>query len=124
MNLKPLLLLVPGLLLLGCSQNSVKNAESSAVSGVDVVELAADEFVISIMRNEPPMKFENRRLRVQAEQLCPTGYSYVLRQAHRNGEMAIHHAQCAAGADCSHELSWHIRCGHVPREPFRFFGRT
>lgn len=125
MKLKHLLLLVPGLAVLSaCSQTPVSDEAVSLQSGVEVSALAEDEFMLSIMRNEPPMKFENRRLRLQAEQLCPTGYSYVLRQAHRDGELAIHHAQCAVGADCSHKLTWHIRCGHIPREPFRFFGRT
>ncbi|WP_044406254.1 hypothetical protein [Thiomicrospira microaerophila] len=120
MNLKTLLLLAPALAVMaGCSQTP-----TTLGTPVSVQTLAEDEFLLSITRNEPPMKFENRRLRAQAEQLCPTGYSYVLRQAHRNGELAVHHAQCSAGGDCSHQLKWHIRCGHVPREPFRFFGRT
>jgi hypothetical protein len=123
MNFKPFYLILPGLLALtGCSQTPTLPAEP--IAGVTIDKLAADEFVLTISRNEPPMAFENRRLRLQSEQLCPTGYSYVLRQAHKHGQLAVHHAECAAGANCSHELRWHIRCGHVPREPFRFFGRT
>lgn len=125
MKFKPYLFILPGLVALtGCSQTPVSDSEVATGAAVTVETLAEDEFLLSIIRNEPPVGFENRRLRVHAEQLCPTGYRYVLRQAHQNGQLAVHHAQCAAGANCSHELRWHIRCGHIPREPFRFFGRT
>lgn len=112
MKNKLLLLLLPGLLLLtGCSQ-------------VEVRELAQDEFELSLYRDAPPMSFESRAMRKQAEQLCPTGYRYLLRQAVKQGEFATHHAECAAGKDCGHQLEWRIRCGNVPREPFSLFGRT
>lgn len=115
MKIKHILWLAPGLVLVlsGCAQ-------------VGVIPLSEEnkEYELIQTRSEPPTSFESRALRKKAEDLCPTGYEYLLRYAHKPAEFVGHHAACAVGEDCSYELKWRIRCGDIPREPFSLFGKT
>ena len=96
----------------------------SGCANVQVTDLTGDEYMIEQTRFEPPTSFESRALTSKAEQLCPKGYSYLLRQAYSDHEFAVHHGECATGADCEFKLQWRIRCGNIPREPFSLFGKT
>lgn len=93
-------------------------------ANVEVTKLAEDEFLIEQIRFDPPISYESRALTKKADQLCPIGFSYLLRQAHSEHEFATDHQQCAVGQDCQFTLQWRIRCGNIPREPFSLFGKS
>lgn len=101
--------------LIGCSQVQVQ--ELTTEQGSDEV------YVLSEFRDGPATQFESHSLRQQADVLCPSGYAILSRQALANEPLAMHQADCT-GSSCAHQLTWRIRCGNIPREPFRFFGRT
>lgn len=97
----------------GCSQNA-KQAD---------VEPSFEEHLLTQFYYDAPTSVESRSLDRQARNLCPVGYSFLLRQVVSVDEMAKHQFECAQGKNCGYELQWRIRCGEVPREPFSLFGR-
>lgn len=108
--------------LAGCAQVQVQELTPSAASGSDAEGLQ-ETYRLTQFRDAAPSSFESRALRKQAESLCPNGYKILSRQAFATEMLASHQAECPSGS-CAHQLEWQIRCGNIPREPFRFFGRT
>lgn len=82
-----------------------------------------NEYVLTETYDQAPVSLESRRLSKQAENLCPKGYSFKLRQINAIDELASHQFECAQGKNCGYVLQWHVRCGEVPREPFSIFGK-
>ncbi len=109
------------LTLAGCAQVQVQDITPSTTTTTQ--ETPAGTYRLTQFRDAAPSSFESRALRTQADALCPSGYEVLSRHAFATEVLAAHQAECPSRS-CAHQLEWHIRCGNIPREPFRFFGRT
>ncbi|MDA3806711.1 MAG: hypothetical protein PF440_02260 [Thiomicrorhabdus sp.] len=96
----------------------------SVTGNVQAEKIDDENFKLSELFYEPVNSLDSLALRAKAREVCPKGYTYQSRQAHKAGEFAYTHEQCVGGNGCGYTLEWNIKCEDVPYEPFTLFGKT
>jgi len=95
-----------------------------AINNVEVTKTSDDNFTLTETFNEPVRSLDSWSLRIESRELCPNGYVYVNRFAHKTSEFAYSDNQCESDMSCEYKLQWKIKCQDVPKEPFSLFGKT
>jgi uncharacterized protein YceK len=94
----------------------------SGCAQVTSKQTAEKTFIVSTAVNDSPTDFDRRRLRKEADKVCPEGYDILSQRFHADFEMPESALNCAAGERCDQRLTWSIHCTPKEKEPFSIFG--
>lgn len=89
---------------------------------VSTHQTAEKTYQISTEVNDTPTDFDRRRLRKEADKVCPEGYDILSQRFQANFEMPVSALNCASGERCAQRLTWSIHCTPKEKEPFSIFG--
>ena len=96
----------------------------SRCSGVQTKEMGENVYYLTNFYNEPPTSFSSWSIESRADEVCPTGYDVLSKNAGKSGEFGYNDFACAAGQACDYVMEWRIRCSDKPKQETSIFGKT